>query len=223
MAQHKSHRPKRTSLPEYATCTTCGEFFWSALSVQPDGRVLCLNCADARHFRGQCCVCERIGPLEYHHVASRRQRSDLTEPVCLNCHAVLTERMCRDWHPAWRTLPADEATARVFEQQGRYDIFLLEATRSPLAACVFDTAAVEEAVRAALSAPRDQVGWAAVLTWLGPLLIVLGALVWWGLCGRPGWPFGADNRRRHERARDDGQAALDPPVLLDWPELDRWL
>jgi hypothetical protein len=223
MAQRKPHRPKRVSLPEYATCTRCGEFFHAALTLQPGDRVLCLNCADTRHLRGQCCVCDRIGPLEYHHVASRRQRPDLTEPVCLNCHAVLTERMCRDWHPAWRTVPTDEATARVFEEQGRYDLFLLAATRSPLFARLGDAAVDAAAVRAVLPAPGDRAGWAALLNILVPFLMVLGMLLLWGMNGCPGWPFGAANRRRRESTPEADHGEVDPPVPLDWPELDRWL
>ncbi len=79
-----------SGLSEYASCPLCGEYHTEAL--RRGG--LCANCAgvDPSKDRGPCLVCgERDLPLQNHHVAGRR-KSDITVPICLNCHSVLSRR-----------------------------------------------------------------------------------------------------------------------------------
>ncbi len=77
-------------LPEYASCPRCGEYHIEAL--RRGG--LCANCAyvDPAKGRGPCLVCGGSDlPLQDHHIAGRR-KSDVTVPICLNCHSVLSRR-----------------------------------------------------------------------------------------------------------------------------------
>lgn len=119
--------PRRPELPEYAACTRCGEYAASALRVM-DGQAVCHNCADATHRHRHCAICWRMAPSEQHHVASKRQHPTLTLPVCLNCHAILSQRQY-NWPPAWRS----EAHKLRCVIQGVYDVLCLWLERSPVA------------------------------------------------------------------------------------------
>jgi hypothetical protein len=68
------------------------------------GVCVCQNCSDRRHPRLRCMICFKELPGEHHHVAGERQHPGFTIPVCLNCHAVLSERQ-RRWDPTWLTEP----------------------------------------------------------------------------------------------------------------------
>jgi hypothetical protein len=126
------HTPRTShtrDVPEYAICEgdACGEYYTKALS-RVDGQVLCANCADTRHARRRCAICDRVAPSESHHVASKRQHPTLTLPVCLNCHRILSRRQYR-WHPSWRT----GAHPLRYLIQGVYDVMCLWLERSPVA------------------------------------------------------------------------------------------
>jgi hypothetical protein len=111
---------------EYASCA-CGEYHQAALRRLPDGR-RCFNCTDTRHRRGLCLGCEQSGPLEEHHIGSKRHLPQ-TIPVCLNCHAILSRWQYR-WHPTWRTTEGFCA-AVLFSAQGILDIAQLRHDRMP--------------------------------------------------------------------------------------------
>ena len=80
----------------YAGCT-CGEYLTDALRRRlKNGRPQCMNCADTRHNRGLCAVClQDAVPIENNHIAGRKY-SDTVIPVCLNCHAILSQSQ-REW------------------------------------------------------------------------------------------------------------------------------
>ncbi len=115
---------KRATLPSYPSCARCGELRRAALHVS-GGRVLCLNCSDRQHRRGACSQCFTVGPIEGHHpfgrdaerlVACHQDREllithaalvlavlscqDVTEPLCLNCHAVVSARQAEPRYAA---------------------------------------------------------------------------------------------------------------------------
>jgi len=110
-------------LPEYASCEGCGEIHRAALRRTAAG-ILCANCADTRHRRARCVVCEQEGPVERHHIAGRRQSAE-TAPVCLTCHAILS-RWQYGWHPSWRSAPRPF----LFTMQGLLDMMILHTERS---------------------------------------------------------------------------------------------
>jgi hypothetical protein len=118
---------RQPDLPDYAACGRCGEYYRAALRTV-DNQVLCANCADVRHTHGRCTVCGAVAPSELHHVASARQLPDLTVPVCLNCHRILSARQYR-WYPAWRSEPHPLR----YLVQGVLDVVALWLERSPVA------------------------------------------------------------------------------------------
>jgi hypothetical protein len=76
-------------------CPCCGETHRRAR--RRDG--LCFICGATNQRRGECSVCGKVGPLEDHHVAGRRNAPDII-PACLNCHGILSHYQ-RYWHPDW--------------------------------------------------------------------------------------------------------------------------
>ena len=119
--------PRRPDLPEYAACEHCNEYRRVTLRVAR-GPVLCRNCADRKHPQRRCAICHQVAPSELHHVASERQHPHLTLRVCLNCHALLSDRQAR-WPSAWRREPH---VVRCIVQ-GVIDVLQLWMERSPVA------------------------------------------------------------------------------------------
>ena len=69
----------------------------------------------------QCAVCEREdGPFEEHHVAGRRN-SDLSVPVCIRCHARLSERQ-NGWDPRWQCEDKPPGLRETFLLRGLGDL-----------------------------------------------------------------------------------------------------
>jgi hypothetical protein len=118
-------RQPRQPMPEYASCEKCGECARPALRMLR-GKVVCQNCADRRHQPLRCAVCFKEAPGEYHHVASERQQPHFTIAVCLNCHAILSQKQ-RRWDPAW--LRESHPVRCII--QGVLDVVALWLKRSP--------------------------------------------------------------------------------------------
>lgn len=50
-----------------------------------------------REERGCCAICGKLGQTEDHHVAGRNHDPELTAPLCIPCHAQITESLqCAD-------------------------------------------------------------------------------------------------------------------------------
>jgi len=116
-------------LTDFATCP-CGEFYRDTLrpaSADADGGHVCRNCADSHHRRGRCAICSIVAPIEQHHVAGKKH-SPITLQVCLNCHAILSQRQYR-FHQSWRI----ESRPVLFTIQGVLDVVMLWLERSPVA------------------------------------------------------------------------------------------
>lgn len=106
-------------------CRLCGERDAHALRRRMS---MCQNCMNNDRRRGVCCICVKDTPLENHHVAGAKHAPD-TLPVCLNCHAILSQ-LQYGWHPSWgdkdsRTRPG------LFLIQGHRDILLVAGARGP--------------------------------------------------------------------------------------------
>ncbi|MGO8948001.1 MAG: hypothetical protein ACLQUY_10130 [Ktedonobacterales bacterium] len=143
--------PQQPELPEYTACSQCGEYARAALR-RVNSVVVCRNCAGRTHPQRHCAICWRIAPSEQHHVASKRQQVTLTLPVCLNCHAILSQRQYR-WPHDWRT----EAHQLRCVIQGVYDVLCLWLERSPVAECCRDLfLMLEQAALIVLSYLRPQ-------------------------------------------------------------------
>jgi hypothetical protein len=69
----------------YAQCQ-CGEVQPCALKETTDGAI-CANCEARQRGRPQrrCDECGELAPFELHHVHGRKN-SNITKPLCLNCH-----------------------------------------------------------------------------------------------------------------------------------------
>jgi hypothetical protein len=75
----------------------------------------------------RCALCRTSGPLECHHVATKRQCSSLTLNVCIPCHQQLSHRQTR-WYPGWRV----EAHLVYCITQGCWDVLAVWHERSPV-------------------------------------------------------------------------------------------
>jgi hypothetical protein len=104
---------------DYVLCARCDEYDDAALSIIH--RVpLCRNCQSTRATMRICSICARWAPSERHHIASKRQMPTLTLPVCLNCHAILSQMQTR-WDPRWKT----ESRPLWFLLEGLCDVLVL--------------------------------------------------------------------------------------------------
>lgn len=118
----QQRKRRQSGLPAYPSCAVCGELRHPALHVS-GRRVLCFNCSDGRHRQGLCSQCFTVAPLEDHHPFGRDANrlvackiadtllithqskavglcQDVTEPLCLNCHAVVSARQAEPRYAA---------------------------------------------------------------------------------------------------------------------------
>jgi len=116
-------------LPEYASCLQCREYWRDTLRTVR-GSVLCANCADTWHERGECLICGQEGPIERHHVAGRDEerqpRHPEVLPLCLCCHRIDTSLRARQ-----RSLWKGSHRTGVFRLQGYLNLLWLESWRRP--------------------------------------------------------------------------------------------
>jgi hypothetical protein len=184
-----------------------------------------------------CVACGLLAPAELHHVAGRRYNDGETTPVCLNCHAILTERQMRDWHPRWRIAwrerePTErEHVARLFLEQGWLDILALASIRAlqhvedDVDTDGADAQEGSKALPPASSPPLDALdvssgpmgcatpevsGWSAG-PWLMPMLILLAILFVWS------WL-----QRCHPRVSDEHTYRTEE-MFRPWANLELWL
>ena len=116
-------------LPEYAACP-CGEFRRAALR-QHRPQVICRNCADRSHPRRLCIPCGRFHlPNEQHHIAGRPY-SSATIPLCLNCHAVVSDRQY-GWPKLLAEFDSELPLAHQMAMIGCLDLILLAWSQSSL-------------------------------------------------------------------------------------------
>lgn len=111
-----------------ARCTWCGETDPMALSLRKrNGQVICLRCAarfDRRpvaHARWRVCLAcgfvarpDEARTMELHHVLGRANHPSVVVPLCLNCHAKVSEVQRSGVDLA----DFDERTARLIEGTG---------------------------------------------------------------------------------------------------------
>jgi len=140
--------------PEDATCQRCDEYWPEA--IRRTGAV-CLNCADSTHQTiRRCPVCARKdAPSEYHHIASKRQRATFGVRICLNCHAILTQRQLTAWDPSWRT---EHHPVRCIVQ-GMIDFLCLCWERSPAVAMLHDMLSLLARASIEIAACLRLTGW----------------------------------------------------------------
>jgi hypothetical protein len=119
--------PRRPDLPEYAVCERCGEYRRATLRAI-EGQVLCANCADTRHQRLRCLVCDQVLPCQEHHLASKILFPTLTCFLCLNDHRIIS-----GWQYAWRRHGWPEAHPFAALVLGVWDLVRLWLQRSPAA------------------------------------------------------------------------------------------
>lgn len=66
----------------------CGEHRPAALKRRLlDKQPICRNCT-SKHRYGLCFICNRVLPIEQHHIAGRKHTE--TVNLCVNCHACCT-------------------------------------------------------------------------------------------------------------------------------------
>ena len=129
----------------YAGCA-CGEYLTDALRRRlRNGRPQCMNCADTRHARGLCAVCLQDDvPIENHHIAGRKH-GDTVIPICLNCHALLSQSQ-RVWvsppplQPMYLICGVQDVL-RLMLMRGQPKVGCIDSTRlarrcNPLAFCM---------------------------------------------------------------------------------------
>jgi hypothetical protein len=85
----------------------------------------------------RCAICRNSGPLECHHVATKRQCSSLTLYVCIPCHQQLSHRQTH-WYPGWRTEPH----LIYCTTQGCWDVLAVWYERSPVVDAMRDLLAM---------------------------------------------------------------------------------
>ena len=68
----------------------CGEYHTAAIRTRlQHGEIKCRNCSSNREAIERCKICQKIAPLESHHIYGRSQPDVIS--ICLNCHAILTQ------------------------------------------------------------------------------------------------------------------------------------
>jgi hypothetical protein len=141
---------------EGMSCWRCDENDPACLAITRQGwheHVCCHNCrwnARHNHILGRCSVCERTNvPIEQHHVARACYQPEITVPVCLNCHALLSTWQ-RDWREEeWLTQSPTIVPAAAAAAQGAIDLLMLVLLRSP---AWYEREELRRAIVAALSA-----------------------------------------------------------------------
>lgn len=106
----------RRHLRQYESCVNCGECRPPTFRLNA-GRVLCASCSEVSTQHDVCTLCERAGPVEFHHVAGRLSPGPLV-PLCLNCHACETTMRAGQ-----RSIWQDEDEAGLHLLQGALNCF----------------------------------------------------------------------------------------------------
>lgn len=100
------------------SCEQCGEYRKVTLRKKLEP-LLCHNCADTKHPKGYCVICEQDHlSLEWHHLGGRKH-APYTIPICLNCHAMLSRRQYK-WPSEWLSEPCP-----IFYIWGIFDAYVL--------------------------------------------------------------------------------------------------
>lgn len=109
-AEARAEARMRT-LGQNAQCARCGEDHPFALKRESDGVILCYRCSALRHpkrrrkrplplLQRMCVICgfqvgsgvEAAHLIELHHVLGRAHQAGYVVPLCLNCHAKVSEQ-----------------------------------------------------------------------------------------------------------------------------------